>query len=193
VVGPDHTLEFAGEFRLTRAALEYAHELHHGQRRQSDGAPFIAHPVEVASLLFAAGARDDVVAAGVLHDTLEKTAARPAELSRRFGEHVARLVSAVSEDESIRSYARRKAALRKTVAEAGPEALTVFAADKLSKARELRSGVPLRPAILRRRLDHYNRCLLLLQQRLENSPLVTALEEELRTLQPSATATRAVA
>ena len=124
-----------------------------------------------------------MVAAGVLHDTLEKTAADRADLSLRFGDRVTCLVLAVSEDGSIAAYAPRKAALREQVAAAGPDAMTVFAADKLSKARELRSGAQLHPDVRRRRLDHYGLCLLLLEQRIPDSPLVRALEEELRALQ----------
>jgi (p)ppGpp synthase/HD superfamily hydrolase len=52
---------------LTAAALSYADALHATQRRPVDGAPFILHPLEVASLLYYAGASDQVVAAGVLH------------------------------------------------------------------------------------------------------------------------------
>ena len=47
--------------------------MHAGQRRQLDGAPFIEHPLEVAAILHDAGAPDHVIAAGILHDTLEKT------------------------------------------------------------------------------------------------------------------------
>jgi (p)ppGpp synthase/HD superfamily hydrolase len=178
---------------LTCAALEYATELHKGQRRQSDGAPFIAHPLEVASLLAATGADDEVVAAGILHDTLEKTPADLGELSRRFGDRVAGLVLAVSEDETIGDYERRKAALREQVAVAGLDALAVFAADKVSKARELRTGAPLRLELRRRRLDHYDRCLLLLDQRLPNSPLVRTLARELQRLQADEVPVEAVA
>jgi (p)ppGpp synthase/HD superfamily hydrolase len=48
----------------TRAALKYARELHAGQSREADGAPFIVHPREVAELLYAAGAPDELIAAG---------------------------------------------------------------------------------------------------------------------------------
>lgn len=40
----------------TEAALAYAQRLHKGQHRTVDGAPFILHPLEVASLLYYAGA-----------------------------------------------------------------------------------------------------------------------------------------
>jgi hypothetical protein len=45
---------------------------------------------------------------------------------------------AVTVDEQIAAYANRKAALRRQVSGAGDEALTLFAADKLSRLGELR-------------------------------------------------------
>jgi (p)ppGpp synthase/HD superfamily hydrolase len=130
-----------------------------------DGAPFIEHPREVASLLYCAGAPDHLIAAGALHDVIEKTDVGAQELRQRFGARVAGLVLAVSDDEHIRSYARRKAALREQASLAGEEALAVLAACKVSKARELR----LRPNTARhsrRRLGFYSDCLHLLERRL---------------------------
>jgi len=166
----------------TQAALEYATRVHDGQRRKADGAPFIAHPLEVASLLYKAGAPDHVIAAGALHDTIEKTDTDASELRKRFGAKVARLVVAVSEDERIASYAQRKAALRNQAAAAGEEALMLLAADKVSKARELRLYPTAAPRSRRRRLSHYRDCLCLLQERLPDSPLVRELEMELEAL-----------
>jgi (p)ppGpp synthase/HD superfamily hydrolase len=165
----------------TRAALAYAEEQHAGQRRKVDGAPFIEHPLEVGWLLYRAGAPDHVIAAGILHDTLEKTDADLPGLRARFGARTAALVAAVSEDEGIPTYARRKAALRAQVAAAGPEALMVFAADKVSKVRELHLGpAPTKPP--QRRMMHYQRCLELLERRLSDSPLVAQLRLELNSL-----------
>lgn len=96
---------------------------------------------------------------------------------------------AVSEDEHVAGYTARKAALRAQVADAGEEALMLFAADKISKARELRlDGVGLHAALGHagrgsrkrgRRLAHYRRCLALLQERLPDSPLVAQFAAEL--------------
>lgn len=172
----------------TRAAIAFAEQQHAGQRRKGDGAPFILHPLEVASLLYYAGAPDHVIAAGALHDTLEKGETDATELRARFGPRTAALVVAVSEDKRIGGYAKRKAALRRQVAAAGPEALMVFAADKISKVREL-SLEPNRreqstasataPAAKQRRLAHYRRCLELLERLLSESPLVGQLRSEL--------------
>jgi (p)ppGpp synthase/HD superfamily hydrolase len=171
----------------TRAALAYAEQQHAGQRRKVDGAPFIEHPIEVAWLLYRAGAPDHVIAAGVLHDTIEKTDADLPELRARFGARTAALVAAVSEDEGIPTYARRKAALRAQVAAAGPEALMVFAADKVSKVRELHlQPGPMKPP--QRRMIHYQRCLELLERLLSDSPLVAQLRLELNRLSAPALA-----
>jgi (p)ppGpp synthase/HD superfamily hydrolase len=172
----------------TAAALAYAKQVHRDQRRPEDGAPFSLHLLEVASLLYRAGASDQLIAAGVLHDTLEKTVATEADLHDRFGAHIARLVVAVSEDTRIDGYAPRKAALREQVAGAGEEALTLLAADKVSKVRAMTLGAvdPQRvaadtPARVHQ-LAHYRRCLDLLQDLLPDSPLVEELNTELKRL-----------
>jgi (p)ppGpp synthase/HD superfamily hydrolase len=167
-----------------RAALEYAQRQHAGQRRSSDGAPFIEHPLEVGWLLYRVGAPDHVIAAGVLHDVLEKTDVSDAELSARFGSQIAQLVRAVSEDQTISGYQPRKAALRQQAAAVGPEALMIFAADKVSKVGELRAA--LSKAARRHQprdesqipewlLAHFRHCLGMLKERLDDSPLVHQL------------------
>jgi hypothetical protein len=173
---------------MARSAAEYARQAHAGQCR-ADGSEFILHPLEVGWLLVDAGAPDHLVAAGVLHDVLEKSGVRVSELRKRFGGRIARLVAAVSDDDRIDGYGKRKAALRRQVAGAGEEALTLFAADKLSKLRELHResvvnldepGAPARRREMRaRRLRHYQRSLALLEERLSDSPLVRDLRDEL--------------
>lgn len=178
--------ERVGRLPETRAALEYAERQHAGQRRSTDDAPFVEHPIEVGWLLHRAGAPDHVIAAGLLHDILEKTEVSGSELSARFGSRIAELVRAVSEDQTIPGYRRRKAALRQQVAAAGPEALTIFAADKVSKVRELRAALARaarRPVVESlvppRRVAHLRHCLDLLQERLGDSSLVRLLGTEL--------------
>ncbi|HEY2317522.1 MAG TPA: HD domain-containing protein [Solirubrobacteraceae bacterium] len=174
----------------TLTALAYAVERHAGQRRDADGAPFMLHPIEVATMLADVGAPDHVVAAGVLHDTLEKTAAEPDELRERFGPRITALVVALSEDPEISGYEERKGALRDQVRAADDEALMVFAADKVSKARELRLSLATagRPPSFRRgskpqrKLAHYRHCAELLDERLGGSPLVASLHHELTEL-----------
>jgi (p)ppGpp synthase/HD superfamily hydrolase len=122
---------------MAQAALRFARARHAGQRREIDHAPFIDHPIEVAWLLRRDGQPDEVIAAGLLHDVLEKTATTSAELRRRFGARIARLVESVSDDPSIRDYELRKRDLRDRIAQADLDTRAVFAADKIAKVREL--------------------------------------------------------
>jgi HD domain len=172
---------------LSRRALAYAERVHAGQRRQVDGEPFIRHPIEVAELLRRAGAADHVIAAGILHDALEKSDATVAELADQFGQRVTSIVLAVTEDPQISGYGKRKAAVRAQAAAAGDDALTVLAADKISKTRELSrettrlrgDGGSVASRSQRRRFKQYRDCLRLLEREMEDAPLVAQLRAEL--------------
>ncbi len=94
---------FAG-LPMAQAALRFARARHAGQRREVDHAAFITHPIEVGSLLRRDAQPDEIIAAGLLHDVLEKTATTSAELHRRFGTQIAQRVESVSDDPSIGDY-----------------------------------------------------------------------------------------
>ncbi|HTZ63335.1 MAG TPA: HD domain-containing protein [Solirubrobacteraceae bacterium] len=176
---------------LTAAAVELAKAAHDGQLRK-DGSPFLVHPLEVAGLAWSAGAEEEVIAAAVLHDILERTSTPRTLLQRQLGERVARIVVALTQDERIASYHRRKAALRSQAIAAGADAHVVFAADKISKTRELYTRIAARddraPTDKQRaRLRHYEASLQALQQAAPGLRLVDTLALELwslRTLPP---------
>jgi hypothetical protein len=111
----------------------------------------------------------------------------------RFGPEVAEIVDAVSEDEGIDDYGERKAALRERAREAGARTAAVFAADKLSKARELRILIAARGGLddeIRRKADHYARSLDMLDDVIPEHPVVGHLRfqlEALRALPPVGT------
>jgi (p)ppGpp synthase/HD superfamily hydrolase len=179
------TPSFVGRLPLTRAALEFALRRHAGQRREGDQAPFVLHPLEVGAMLSLAGYADHVVAAGVLHDVLENTDTDAVELEHRFGASVSALVRAVSEDPAIEDARARKSALRSQVAGGSMEAGAIFAADKVSKSRELRlklsCGLPDDEA--EQQLGHYWESLLMLDAVLgPGHPLLEQLRFELETL-----------
>jgi len=180
----DQLPPFVADRPLTRAAVDFAAQRHERQRRESDAAPFLLHPLEVAALLVGAGFGDEVVAAGVLHDILEKTEATSEELREHFGERTAALVEAVSEDAAIDDYEPRKAGLRRQVEVAGHDAQAIYAADKLAKTREMRalaarSHLSLTDPRLQRRLVHYGQSLELLESVMPDLPLVAQLRFEL--------------
>jgi len=126
---------------LVRRALETARRAHAGQLRHgSNGRPFIDHPVAVAERLAEQRHRDEVLAAGLLHDVVEKSATGIEEVRAEFGDTVGDLVAAMTEDEAIPTYEERKDEHRRRIAECGEPALAIFAADKLANVAMLREA-----------------------------------------------------
>lgn len=136
-------------------------------------------------MLDRAGYPEHVVAAGVLHDVLEDTSARRWELEARFGPEVSELVAAVSDDASIADEDERKEELRIRVRREGGYAAAVYAADKISKARELRGllarGISDDAAVAK--LERYLDALDMLEEVIPGSRMVELLRFELETLE----------
>jgi len=119
----------------------------------------LAHSHEVGDLLVQLGCDDQVVATGLLHDVVEDTGVDLEDVRAAFGDRIADVVGALSEDTTIKSYPTRKRALREGIGIAGPTALTVTAADKLARTRAAdRRG----HTLSERKLDHYERTLQML-------------------------------
>jgi guanosine-3',5'-bis(diphosphate) 3'-pyrophosphohydrolase len=80
---------------LIDKAYAFSRRAHSGQRRAS-GEAFIEHPVAVAAILAELGLDPITVAAGLLHDVVEDTAATLDDLRGEFGEEIAFLVDGVT-------------------------------------------------------------------------------------------------
>ncbi|HXW23337.1 MAG TPA: HD domain-containing protein, partial [Xanthobacteraceae bacterium] len=96
---------------LIVAAADFAARRHAGQRRKGvAGEPYVNHLLEVAALLAeATGGRDaELVAAALLHDTLEDTATEYEELAALFGRDIAALVAEVTDDKSLPKAERKR-------------------------------------------------------------------------------------
>ena len=126
---------------LLATAYSLAETAHGSQRRASDGHLFLEHVVEVAALLRRSGADQELIAVGLLHDSVERGTLAEAKLRSEMGEGIGSLVMSLSENPSIKPFDRRKAALREQVVAAGDRAVMVFAADKLSCIMALRRGI----------------------------------------------------
>jgi hypothetical protein len=75
--------------RLARA-LDIARIVHEGAVRKGTEIPYIQHPVAVARILEGHGYGEDLVVAGLLHDTVEDAKYGDPELQRRLGEAAGR-------------------------------------------------------------------------------------------------------
>ena len=80
---------------LLNRAYVYAMKAHGDQRRAS-GDPYFSHPIAVAAILTDLKLDDATIAAALLHDTIEDTAATRAEIDRLFGPDIGRLVEGLT-------------------------------------------------------------------------------------------------
>lgn len=94
-------------FHMIDQAIIFATKAHEGQVRKVNQSPFILHPLAVGCMLADAGEGEDVVAAGILHDTVEDTDITMDQIRAEFGADVAKLVDGCSENKEL-SWEERK-------------------------------------------------------------------------------------
>jgi guanosine-3',5'-bis(diphosphate) 3'-pyrophosphohydrolase len=80
---------------LIEKAYIFSAKAHEGQLRLS-GEPYMSHPLEVAYLLARMGLGPITVSCGLLHDTVEDSAATLDELDEYFGEEITDIVNGVT-------------------------------------------------------------------------------------------------
>ena len=117
----------------------------------------LPHAQAVADILRDAGYDQQVQVVGLLHDVVEDTP-RSMDVRDAFGETIAAMVQALTEDDSIDNYAQRKRALRAQVIGAGTTVMDVALADKIASLQHARITAT---RVRRRKLAHYDATLQL--------------------------------
>jgi myo-inositol-1(or 4)-monophosphatase len=126
---------------LLEEAICFAVRAHAGTLRKDGETPYILHPMEAAAICGTLTADEAVLAAAVLHDTVEDTDVTPSEIRARFGERVAALVASETEDKRSgvpknESWLIRKEESLETLKNADdPGVKYIWLADKLSNLR----------------------------------------------------------
>src|ERR1700752_2701114 len=80
---------------LLNRAYVYAMKAH-GEQRRASGDPYFSHPLEVAAILTDPKLDDATIAAALLHDTIEDTAATRSEIDQMFGPDIGVLVDGLT-------------------------------------------------------------------------------------------------
>lgn len=119
-------------------AIIYAVEHHAGQFRKGTVRPYITHPLEAMQILHSMRADINLMIAGVLHDTIEDTEATEEGIRELFGDDVADLVTAHSEDKS-KTWDERKTHAIEELAKADKRLKMLIMADKVSNLRSMAS------------------------------------------------------
>jgi len=145
------------ESQLLIDALAFAALKHRDQRRKDpEASPYINHPISLARVLSVeAGLHDaELLAAAVLHDTLEDTQTTFEELRERFGKEVASVVREVSDDRTLLKPERKRLQIEHA-RHLSRRARLVKLADKICNIRDVAANPP-RSWPLRRRREYFD-------------------------------------
>lgn len=138
---------------LILKAAYFSAQKHRGQRRKDeDASPYINHPLQVAILLSDLGKVDDsdILAAALLHDTIEDTGTLPEELEQLFGHRIRKLVEEVTDDKSLPKE-ERKIRQIEHAKELSVGATLIKLGDKISNVLDVTNNPPSNWSIDRRR------------------------------------------
>lgn len=127
---------------LLDKAIVFAVKAHHNTERRGKGFPYIVHPMEAAEIVATITNDQELLAAALLHDTVEDTDVTIEQLKSEFGERIANIVYAesdrfiegVSEENSW--HTRKQEAINR-LAEAPYDTKIVAMGDKLSNMRAI--------------------------------------------------------
>ena len=131
---------------LLDRAIKFAVDAHHNTERRGKGFPYIVHPLEAVEIVATITPDQELLAAAALHDTVEDTDVTVEQIRAAFGERVAALVHAESDqingelfdgaNEEETWHARKQATIDRLAA-ASHDAKIVAMGDKLSNMRAI--------------------------------------------------------
>jgi guanosine-3',5'-bis(diphosphate) 3'-pyrophosphohydrolase len=136
---------------LVLQAAAFAAEKHRTQRRKDVETPYINHPIQLAYILVQANIEDPIVlAAALLHDTVEDTSTTFDEIEIVFGFEIARIVAECSDDKTLTKLERKQAQIDHA-AKLSEKARLVKIADKIANISDIDGAPPAGWSIERKR------------------------------------------
>src|SRR5476649_2884608 len=123
---------------LIDQAIEFAAKAHRYQFRKGTDIPYISHPFGVGMILQKAKCKEELIIAGILHDTLEDTDTTEEQLRNQFGEKVLKIVKGCSEPDKGASWEERKKHTLDYLKDAPVSIRQVTCADKLHNLRSIK-------------------------------------------------------
>lgn len=117
------------------------HELDQKQKRKGKDIPYIIHPLIVGLILSRISRNEDIVVAGLLHDTVEDSVDSKkitiSAIRKRFGNNVAKIVGDVTEEKRRLPWVEHKKESVKKMSRFSQDSLLVKASDVIANCTEL--------------------------------------------------------
>ncbi|AZO95609.1 HD domain-containing protein [Halocella sp. SP3-1] len=112
-------------------AVNFAARAHQGQLRKGTETPYIVHPYMVGMILYGENCAEEVIVAGILHDTIEDTSVKDEDIEKEFDKQIRDIVVGVSEPDKKLPWRVRKEHTINYLREAPLNERLVICADKL--------------------------------------------------------------
>jgi guanosine-3',5'-bis(diphosphate) 3'-pyrophosphohydrolase len=138
---------------LVIQAAHFAADKHRDQRRKgARNTPYINHPLEVADRLNRVAGVEDaaILAAAILHDTIEDTQTTRAELASLFGNRIAALVAELTDQPGLTWQERKRREIEHS-AHISHDAKLIKLSDKTSNVADTVANPPGEWTLSRRR------------------------------------------
>jgi guanosine-3',5'-bis(diphosphate) 3'-pyrophosphohydrolase len=135
------------------AAVAFAAHKHSDQRRKdAKASPYINHPIALARILREEGKVEDpaVIAAALLHDTLEDTQTEYQEIKGLFGAKIADMVVEVTDTKWLKKHLRKRLQISKA-SRSSEGAKLIKLADKIANLRDIIASPPANWSVERKR------------------------------------------
>jgi len=122
-------------------AINFAAHAHKGQIRKGANVPFISHPYSVGMILMKAGCSEEIIVAGILHDTIEDTYVTIEDIREQFGKKVVSLVKSCTFPAKGLTWEERKKKIISLIRKAPHEVMFIESADKLHNLISIEEGI----------------------------------------------------
>lgn len=122
---------------MINEAIIFATNAHGNQKRKGSNTPYILHPLEAGIIVSQIKYDENLIAAAILHDTVEDAGVSIEDIEKAFGRRVAELVAIESEDKSKTWRERKQHTIDHLRAEKDEDVKIVTLADKLSNIRAM--------------------------------------------------------
>lgn len=122
--------------QLLHESIVFVNKAHKGQLRKGTDIDYVSHPMEVMQILTSMRADDDLIIAGVLHETVENTDVTLDEIEEKFGAGVTSLITFPEEDME-KEWHDRKADMIADLRSAERKVKMLALADKVSNLRSM--------------------------------------------------------
>ena len=114
-------------------AIAFATKVHKGQTRKGKIIPYITHPKAVGQILASVTKDEEIIEAGILHDTIEDCqpygSITKETIEWKFGPRVAKMVNDVTEQDKSLPWAERKQLALEHIENMDNDSLLVKSAD----------------------------------------------------------------